>query len=164
MNRKVFSFIFVFASICAVKGNMKTIAIFNMLYIMKIMRNALHKLIFYSLLGDFQDYASFGCYRGDESNFERAQCDNCVYGVSCMCVKVLNVPGRGDVRDCYANPHNSLDHMVGTCFTNNYQGYLTPICYCDTPFCNSASIVTLPFSSIVIIVILAMYNAYKTCS
>ena len=120
-------------------------------------------LSFILCTGDFQDYASFGCYRGDESNFERAQCDNCVYGVSCMCVKVLNVPGRGDVRDCYANPHNSLDHMVGTCFTNNYQGYLTPICYCDTPFCNSASIVNLPFSSIVIIVILAMYNAYKTC-
>ena len=161
MNRIVFSFIFVFASIYAVKGNIEIIAIFNMLYRNTELLYA--HLSFILCIGDFQDYASFGCYRGDESNFERAQCDNCVYGVSCMCVKVLNVPGRGDVRDCYANPHNSLDHMVGTCFTNNYQGYLTPICYCDTPFCNSASLVNLPFSSIVIIVIVAMYNAYKTC-
>ena len=106
----------------------------------------------------YQDYSTFGCYRGDESNYVKSQCDNCVYGVSCMCVKVLNVPGKGDVRDCYANPHNSLDHMVGTCFTNNYQGYLTPICYCNTPFCNSASLLKNKVVSIVILSFFILYN------
>ena len=74
-----------------------------------------------------------------------------------MCVKVLNVPGKGDVRDCYANPHNSLDHMTGTCFTNNYQGYLTPICYCDTPFCNAGSLTHISTSSIILISSLLLY-------
>ena len=73
-----------------------------------------------------------------------------------MCVKVLNVPGRGDVRECYANPHNSLDHMVGTCFTNNYQGYITPICYCNTPFCNSANLTLIKNPIICLFMVIAI--------
>jgi hypothetical protein len=73
-----------------------------------------------------------------------------------MCVKVLNVPGRGDVRECYANPHNSLDHMVGTCFTNNYQGYITPICYCNTPFCNSANSTLIKSPIIILFMVITM--------
>ena len=75
-----------------------------------------------------------------------------------MCVKVLNVPGKGDIRDCYANPHNSLDHMVGTCFTNNFQGYLTPICYCDTPFCNTGSTTHISTKSTLLILISSLYH------
>lgn len=108
----------------------------------------LHLLLMCTIIckgAEFQDDStSFGCYRGIGDNYVQAQCDNCFYGVPCLCVKVLNVPEIGDVRKCYANPHNSLDHMVGTCMANNYQGHITPICYCDTPFCNSAPSVTMP--------------------
>ena len=106
----------------------------------------------------YEDYSTFGCYRGEGDSYEKSQCNNCVYGVPCMCVKVLNVPGKGDIRDCYANPHNSLDHMVGTCFTNNYQGYLTPICYCDTPFCNTGSTTHISTKSILLILISSLYH------
>ena len=106
----------------------------------------------------YEDYSTFGCYRGEGDSYEKSQCNNCVYGVPCMCVKVLNVPGKGDIRDCYANPHNSLDHMVGTCFTNNFQGYLTPICYCDTPFCNTGSTTQIPTKIILLILISSLYH------
>ena len=86
------------------------------------------------------------------------ECDNCVYGVSCMCVKILNVDGRGDVRDCYANPHNSLDHNVGACVTNNYNGYITPICYCDTPFCNTGSIAHVSITNVLLLVFATIYQ------
>ena len=110
------------------------------------------------LAATYDDYSTFGCYQGEESNYEKSQCDNCVYGVPCMCVKILNVPGKGDVRGCYANPHNSLDHMVGTCFTNNYQGYLTPICYCDTPFCNTGSTTEISITSVLVVLSSSLYQ------
>ena len=86
----------------------------------------------------------FGCYRGERGKYAKCQCENCVAGITCMCLKAKNVPGRGDVLDCHtASESNSLvktysNSMTEFCFTSKYQGYMTSICYCNTPFCNAS--------------------------
>ena len=92
----------------------------------------------------------FGCYRGERGQYSKCKCENCIVGVTCMCLKAKNVPGRGDVLDCHTiSQSNSLvkmyqNSMTEICFTNKYQGHMTSICYCNTPFCNgSQSIMSL---------------------
>ena len=87
---------------------------------------------------------SFGCYRGERGKYSKCKCENCVVGITCMCLKAKNIPGRGDVLDCHtASESNSLvktysNSMTEFCFTSKYQGHMTSICYCNTPFCNAS--------------------------
>ena len=89
----------------------------------------------------------FGCYSGEKGKYSKCKCQSCVIGVSCMCLKAKNIPGRGDVLDCHTTSHSSSlvkttsYSMTESCFTNKYQGYMTSICYCNTPFCNESTFV-----------------------